>query len=201
MPQHDRATVLSVDEAAQALGRSPQTVRRLLQMGRLAGRKLGREWVIWWSTEEQASAAPMRRGQVRPGVSQIPSMAAVRTRLRAVGSQLIAVGNRVAQGRRRRGGLFLTWRAPQSLRVILAMGRESPSTGWSPYALGVEMPFWLEERPRWRQVMPLLRRYERVRSWCAPQLLRIPGVSDVVFRELQQVEAALDALDKTASVR
>ena len=201
MSQFDRSTVLSVDEAAQALGCSPQTVRRLLQMGRLAGRKLGREWAIWWPAEAQARAAPMQRGQVRPGVSQVPSTAAVRARLRAVGQQLIAVGNRVAQGQRRRGGLFLTWRAPQSLRVTLAMGRESPSTGWSPYALGVEIPFWLAERPRWRQVMPLLRQYERVRGWCAPQLLRISGVSDVVFRELPHVEAALDALDKTASVR
>lgn len=79
------------------------------------------------------------------------------------------------------------------------MGRENPTTGWSPYALGVEVPFWLAERPRWRQVMPLLRRYEQVRGWCAPQLLRIPGVSDVVLRELHRLEVALDILDKQAS--
>jgi excisionase family DNA binding protein len=199
MAQQLPCSVLSVDEAAHALGCSPQTVRRLLQMGRLAGRKLGREWAIWWPAEEQTRAVPLRREQASPRVSQAPTMAAVRARLRAVGQQLIAVGNRVAQGRRRRGALFLTWRAPQSLRVTLAMGRESPSTGWSPYALGVEVPFWLAERPRWRQVMPLLRQYERVRSWCAPQLLRIPGVSDVVLTELLRLEAAVATLDQTTS--
>jgi excisionase family DNA binding protein len=199
MAQQLPCSVLSVDETAQALGCSRQTVRRLLQMGRLAGRKLGREWVIWWPAEEQTRAVPQRRERASPRVSPAPTTAAVRARLRAVGQQLIAVGNRVAQGRRRRGALFLTWRAPQSLRVTIAMGRESPSTGWSPYALGVEVPFWLAERPRWRQVMPLLRRYERVRGWCAPQLLRIPGVSDVVLTELLRLEAAVATLDQTAS--
>jgi hypothetical protein len=115
-----------------------------------------------------------------------------------VGALLIAVGNHVTQARKGRGQLFLTWRTPHALRVTLAIGRESPTRGWSPHALGVELPFWLAERARWRTVLPLLRQYEQIRIWCAPRLLRIPGVSEVVLTELCRVEAALWVMAETA---
>lgn len=87
------------------------------------------------------------------------------------------------------------------MRVTLAIGRESPTKGWSPHALGVELPFWLAERSRWQRVMPLLRQYERIRAWCAPRLLRIAGVSDAVQAELCRLEAALQALAETTSAQ
>jgi hypothetical protein len=137
------------------------------------------------------------RGQKSNAALQQSTTATIRLRLREVGTLLIAVGNYVAQARKGRGQLFLTWRTPHALRVTLAIGRESPTRGWSPRALGVELPFWLAERTHWRQVMPLLRRYEQLRSWCAPQLLRIAGVSDAVLEELSHLEAILQAMAET----
>jgi excisionase family DNA binding protein len=188
---------LSVDEAAKALGCSPQTVRRLLRAGRLVGRKLGREWVVWYTTETSAVKTPGPRTRKGNAVLQQPTTATIRRRLREVGTLLIAVGNHVAQARKGRGQLFLTWRTPHALRITLAIGRESPTKGWSPHALGVELPFWLAERTHWRQVVPLLRRYEQLRSWCAPRLLRIAGVSDAVLAELSRLEVALQAMAET----
>src|SRR5262249_59274316 len=89
--------------------------------------------------------------------------------------------------------------APRSLGVTFAIGRTHPTRGWTPIALGLEYPFWLEGRPRWRPVLPLLRRYERLRLWCATALLRIPGVSAVVLGELARLEAALEALHPPAT--
>lgn len=185
---------LSVDEAAQALGCSPQTVRRLLRTGRLVGRKLGREWVVWCTTETSTVEIPGPGAKKGNAALQQPTTATIRKRLRAVGTLLIAVGNHVAQARKGRGQLFLTWRTPHALRITLAIGRESSTRGWSPHALGVELPFWLAERTHWRQVMPLLRRYEQLRLWCAPRLLRIAGVSDEVLAELSRLEVALQAM-------
>lgn len=197
MPRH-HLSGLSVDEAAHVLGCSPQTVRRLLQTGRLAGRKLGREWVVWFSTEPAVGIVSARQARQRPPALSAHTTAAIRQRLREVGALLIEVGNYVTQARKGRGQLFLTWRTPHALRVTLAIGRESPTRGWSPYALGVELPFWLAERAHWRKMMPLLRQYEQLRSWCAPRLLRIPGVSEVVLAELCRVEAALRVMAETA---
>jgi len=185
---------LSVDEAAQALGCSPQTVRRLLRAGRLAGRKLGREWVVWFASETSTVMMSGLRAQKSNAALQQSTTATIRLRLREVGTLLIAVGNHVAQARKSRGQLFLTWRTPHALRITLAIGRESPTRSWSPHALGVELPFWLAERVHWRQVMPLLRRYEQLRLWCAPRLLRIAGVSDAVRAELNRLEAVLQAM-------
>jgi hypothetical protein len=69
-----------------------------------------------------------------------------------------------------------------------------PTRGWAPIALGLEYPFWLEGRRRWRPVLPLLRRYEQLRLWCASALLRIPGVSAVILGELTRLEVELLAL-------
>ena len=104
------------------------------------------------------------------------------------------MGNALAAPALRPGTVFLAWRAPRSLGVGFAIGRAHPTRGWTPIALGLEYPFWLEGRPRWRPVLPLLRRYERLRLWCAPALLRIPGVSAVVVGELTRLEVALEAL-------
>jgi excisionase family DNA binding protein len=198
MPRH-HPTGLSVEEAARLLGCSPQTVRRLLHTGRLAGRKLGREWVVWFPTEPPVAIVSARQARKNPPALSAHTTAAIRQRLREVGALLIEVGNHVTEARKGRGHLFLTWRTPHALRVTLAIGRESPTRGWSPHALGVELPFWLAERARWRTVLPLLRQYEQIRIWCAPQLLRIAGVSEVVLAALCRVEAALRVLAETPS--
>ena len=195
MPQYP-ASVLSVEEAAQTLGCSPQTVRRLLQTGRLAGRKIGSEWVVLWSAKTCRTRVTQQDIQGPLTVPRV-STAVIRQRLREVGALLIEVGNQVAQVCRDRGKLFLTWRSPQSLRVTLAMGRTSPTKGWRPQAVGLDIPFWLEERPRWRRVMPLLRRYEHIRAWCAPQLLRIPGVGQTVLTERRRLAVALHTVAET----
>lgn len=101
----------------------------------------------------------------------------------------------------RPGAVFLTWRAPRSLRVTFAIGRTSPLQGWAPYAVGVELPFWLTERAAWRPVLPLLRHYDQLRTWCAPRLLRVPGVRAVVLAELVRLEAALGLLEATQAPR
>jgi hypothetical protein len=120
--------------------------------------------------------------------------ARVRQRLRTVGGQLISVGNQVAHASPRAGALQLSWRTPPSLRVTLAIGRVSPTRGWTPVALGVELPFWLTERARWRRIIPLLRRYDTLRACCTPWLLRLPGVGTAVLAELAQLEAAIATL-------
>jgi excisionase family DNA binding protein len=194
------SSVLSVEEAARRLGCSPQTVRRHLLAGRLAGRKIRREWVVLWPATTAAARVPRRRAREPRAAAPIPATA-IRQRLREVGAKLIEVGNHLAQGKRGRGKLFLTWRTPHALRVTVAMGRTSPTKGWSPHALGLDIPFWVEERPRWRRVMPFLRGYERIRTWCAPQLLRIDGVGDVVLVELRRLEAALLALEEAMPPR
>ena len=56
------------------------------------------------------------------------------------------------------------------------------------------------ERAWWRRVLPLLRDDERLRHWCTPQLLRVPGTDAVVLAELAQLWATLEALATTASV-
>jgi hypothetical protein len=114
--------------------------------------------------------------------------------LRAAGAQLIAVGNALAAPVLHPGMVFLAWRAPRSLSVAFAIGRAHPTRGWTPIAVGLEYPFWLEGRPRWRLVQPLPRRYEQLRLWCAPALLRQPGVRVVVLDELTRLETVLGAL-------
>jgi excisionase family DNA binding protein len=184
------AGTLSVQEAARVLGCSVRTARRWLQHGRLAGRKLGRDWVVW----DLPLAAP---ADVPTPAGLTP--ARVRARLRAVGARLIAVGNALAAPAPRPGMVFLAWRAPRSLGVTFAIGRAHPTRGWTPIALGLEYPFWLEGRTRWRPVLLLLRRYERLRLWCASALLRIPGVSAVVLDELTRLETALGDLHPPAT--
>jgi hypothetical protein len=161
-----------------------RTVRRWLQRGRLRGRKLGRDWVV--------EALPMV-GPLSAPTKPLPP-AQLRTRLRAAGAQLIAVGNALTAPTLRPGVVFLTWRAPRSLSVTFAIGRAHPTRGWTPIAVGLEYPFWLEGRPRWRAVYPLLRRYEQLRLWCAPALLRLPGVRAAVLSELSRLETALGTL-------
>jgi excisionase family DNA binding protein len=188
---------LTVPEAARVLGCASQTVRRLLQNGQLPGRKHGREWIVWLcadmtSTHRDTLSAPHTVPTTTP--------AALRQRLRIVGAALITVGNQTAGILPRRGQVFLTWRTPRSLQVILAIGRTQHTQQWAPHALGAALPFWVRERSRWRQVLPLLRRYERLRLWCHPRLLQIPDVVGVVQDELAHLEAALGALAYEASV-
>jgi excisionase family DNA binding protein len=40
-------TVYTVNEAAQKLGLDPSQIRRLLKKGEIAGKKLGRDWVVF----------------------------------------------------------------------------------------------------------------------------------------------------------
>jgi hypothetical protein len=124
--------------------------------------------------------------------------AALRQRLRSVGAALITVGNQTAGTQPRQGQMFLTWRNPRSLQVTLALGRARLPQAWAPHALGTALPFWVRERPRWHRVLPLLRRYERLRLWCHPRLLRIPAVMAVVQDELAQLEDALEVLTHEA---
>jgi hypothetical protein len=90
---------------------------------------------------------------------------------------------------------------PHGLRVTFAIGRRSPTQGWAPSALGVELPFWLAARTQWRRVLPLLRQYERLRHWCAPALLRVPGTDAMVLAERARLEATREALGRHDSVR
>jgi excisionase family DNA binding protein len=187
-------TALTVQEAARVLECAPQTVRRLLQTGRLSGHKHGREWIVWWADMDGAY-----RG--RPSASQTAlatTPAELRQRLRSVGAALITIGNQTTGTHPRRGQVFLTWRTSRSLQVTLAIGRTRLTQEWAPHALGTTLPFWVQERPRWRRVLPLLRRYECLRLWCHPRLLRIPDVVGVVQDELGQLEAALGALAQEA---
>ncbi|MGE3540216.1 MAG: helix-turn-helix domain-containing protein [Candidatus Tectimicrobiota bacterium] len=186
------AQALSVQAAAQQLGCSVRTVRRQLATGRLAGSKVGRDWVVWAGTPSSTSAAP---------AAVPPNARGLRARLRILGSRLIAVGNALAAPAPRPGAVLLTWRRPRSLQVILAIGRLSPLHSWTPYAVGIDFPFWLAERAAWRPVLPLLRRYERLRLWCAPRLLRVPGVPVVIEAELASVDAMLDDLEALQTQR
>jgi excisionase family DNA binding protein len=172
--------VVSVETAASALGVSPRTIRRWLQAGYLPGLQVGTSWGVYWWSES---------------VPLVLSPRVLHRRLRQVGTRLIVVGNRTAGTERRRGALFLTWRTPQGLQITFALGRHSPTKGWAPHALGTELPFWLQERSRWHRVMPPLRWYERLRGWCHPRLLRVPGVGDVVLAEIVRLESALRALE------
>ena len=182
---------LTVPEAARVLGCASQTVRRLLQKGRLPGRKHGREWIVWFWADTDGAHRGMPSA---PRTVPTTTPAALRQRLRSVGAALITIGNQTAGTHPQRGQVFLTWRTPRSLQVTLAIGRTRLPQAWAPHALGTALPFWVQERPRWRRVLPLLRRYERLRLWCHPRLLRIPDVVGVVQDELVQLEAALGAL-------
>jgi hypothetical protein len=146
---------------------------------------VGGLWHIW------ARDPPLSGLEVRDNLVTMPHL---RLRLRHAGTRLITVGNQMAGAQRQRGQVFLTWRRPQSLQIIVALGRQSPTHGWTPRLLGTEMPFWFREQAQWRRVLPLLRRYEQVRSWCHPRLLRIPGVGEVVLQEIAWLETALLAL-------
>lgn len=185
----------TVPAVAAQLGVEPRTIRRWLQQGRLQGYKLGCTWVV--VAPPAPTRLPVPDAAAGPAVQRVPAVSAalVRQRLRDVGAQLIAVGNQVAQAPPRPGALFLTWRTPRSLRVTLAIGRLSRTQRWAPYALGVELPFWLKERARWRPVLPLLRRYDTLRACCRPWLLRLPGVGAAVLGELVKLEAAVQALE------
>jgi excisionase family DNA binding protein len=175
-PPQGVPTLIPVETAATALGVSPRTVRRWLQAGHVRGQKVGTSWGVWWWPET--------------GIRVLP-LSMLRTRLRHVGERLIAVGNQAAGTPRRRGHLFLTWRTPQGLQITLAMGRQSATRGWAPHALGIDLPFWLQERSQWSRVLPLLRWYDRVRGWCHPRLLHVPGVAAVVLAELTRLEEAI----------
>lgn len=182
----NRGGLLSVQEVATALGVSPRTIRYWLQTGQLPGEKVGGIWHIWG---QDLCVSGLDGGGAR-GILQH-----LRPRLRQAGTRLITVGNHVAGAQRQRGQVFLTWRRSQSLQIIFALGRQHPTHGWTPHVLGTELPFWLQERPQWRRVLPLLRQYEQVRSWCHPRLLRIPGVGEVVLQEIRGLETALSSVD------
>lgn len=177
--------LVSVEEAAIGLGVSPRTVRRWLQAQRLEGQKVGGTWnVVWMTTSLEEGRQTVR----------LESALTLRQRLRDVGERLITVGNAVAGGRRQRGQVFLTWRRARSLHVVFAIGRHRPPHHWAPQALGTELPFWLRERVRWHAVVPLLRRYERLRQWCHARLLCCPGVATVLMAELEQLDVAVEHL-------
>jgi hypothetical protein len=186
--------VLTVAEVARIQQVTPRTVRSWLQRGVLAGQKIGPVWGVWWPAAWGGTPGRPRR-QTRQDAPSTVTLAMVRTRLRQVGHQLITVGNTVAGSPRRRGHVFLTWRRARSLQIVLALGRQSPRHGWAPHALGTDLPFWLQERSQWSRVLPLLRWYERLRGWCHPRLLRVPGVGPVLLAEIVRLERALRALE------
>jgi hypothetical protein len=179
---HNRGDLLAVQEVATGLGVAPRTVRYWLQTGQLPGEKMGGIWHIWG---RDLAVSGLKEGDTL-GTPQH-----LRPRLRQVGARLMTVGNHMAGAQHQRSQVFLTWRRPRSLQIIFALGRQHPTHGWTPQALGTELPFWFREQAQWRRVLPLLRRYEQVRSWCHPRLLRIPGVREVVHTALAHLEATL----------
>jgi hypothetical protein len=59
--------ILSLDEAAQTLGRTPATMRWAAQTGRLPAKRVGRDWVttsdgvLWYRTfHRRGTKRPMR---------------------------------------------------------------------------------------------------------------------------------------------
>lgn len=194
-PQNFPRRVLTVAEVARVQQVPPRTVRSWLQRGVLDGQKIGTVWGVWWPAAWGGPPGRPRRRQTRHDLPPAVTLAMVRTRLRHVGNQLIAVGNQVAGSPPRRGHVFLTWRRPRSLQIILALGRRHPIRAWAPHALGTELPFWFREQPQWREVLPLLRWYEQLRGWCHPRLLRVPGVGPVLLAEIARLESALHALE------
>jgi hypothetical protein len=80
----------------------------------------------------------------------------------------------------------------------LAIGRVSLTQGEAPYALGVELPFWLAERIHWRRVVLLLWRSDALRVCCAPSLLRLPDVGAAVQVALVRLERTVSALTTPA---
>lgn len=54
--------MLSVREAAAILGVSPKTVRWRLEKGKLAGRKVGRDWIV-----PRAEVKKQPKGKQTPG--------------------------------------------------------------------------------------------------------------------------------------
>lgn len=183
--------ILSVEEAATILGIAPRSVRRWLQEGQLVGRKIGTIWVVLFPKERETPDTHIR-SMLLTG-RKPTSFAMIRRRLRQLGSQLIAIGNTAAGAQHKRGEVFLTWRRPGGLQITFAIGRESPSQGWAPHALGMDLPFWLKERQRWRRVRLLLRRYERLRNWCDPQLLHLPQIQEIVEAEFHRLHTAIEA--------
>jgi excisionase family DNA binding protein len=189
--RHATPQLLPVTEAAIILGVAPRTVRRWLHEGHLAGQKIGASWVVLCPTARASS-------QTRAGETVVPqnmrrTPAVLRQRLRHLGGRLITVGNAVAGARRARGEVFLTWRRPERLPIIFAIGRASPTRGWTPYSVGTELPFWLTERRQWRPVQRLLKQYEQLRHWCHPRLLRLPQVMEMVKAELHRLHTAIEA--------
>jgi excisionase family DNA binding protein len=189
--RHAIPQMLSITEAATMLGIAPRTVRRWLHDGHLTGQKIGTSWVVLCPAARASS-------QTRPGETVVPQnmrrpTAMLRQRLRHLGGRLITVGNAVAGARRARGAVFLTWRRPGRLPITFAIGRTTQTSGWAPYAVGTELPFWLKERQQWRPVQRLLRRYEQLRSWCHPRLLCLPQVVEMVEAELHRLQAAVEA--------
>jgi excisionase family DNA binding protein len=190
--------LLSVEEAATVLGVASRTVRRWLQDGDLVGKKIGTTWVVLVA-EERAPGQTHRHGMrlTRQAPTALPM---IRTRLRQLGHQLIAIGNTTAGAQQKRGEVFLTWRRPGGLQIMFAMGRSTPTRGWAPYTVGVDLPFWLKERRQWRPVQRLLKHYEQIRHWCHPRLLRLPQVVAIVEAELCRLQAAVDACTAQATV-
>jgi hypothetical protein len=195
--EHDfPLTVVSVAEAAAQLSMAPHRVRRLLQGGRLPGRKLGREWAVLWPTDMRILGGGSADHSHEPvSYKTPPLLTTLRQQLREVGAMLIRTGNACAQARPVRGAIFLTWRRPNSLAVTFAIGRVTPAQQWAPYALGSDLPFWLTDRVRWVPVIPVVRRYDRVRGWCVPRLVRCPGVAAVIDDEIARLKEALARLD------
>lgn len=124
--------------------------------------------------------------------------AAVRQRLWAVRTRLVTVGNQGALASPRAKALFLTWRAPRSLWVILTIGRYSPTQGSAPYAPGREVPFWRTECAPWCRILPLFRRHDMLRACSARWLVQLPGIGSAGLPELSRLEAAITVLSTAA---
>src|SRR5215831_10874955 len=93
--------VLSVEEAATVLGVAPRTVRRWLQDGQLVGQKIGTICVGLAPENHKTLDTPRRRAPLMRG--KATPLSTMRTRLRQLGSQLIAVGNTTAGAQQKRG--------------------------------------------------------------------------------------------------
>lgn len=108
-------TIYTVDEAAATLKLDAQTVRRMLQQGRLSGRKVGKAWRISESALRRVVAVqPNAPDQTRasPGLNQ--SKEEIQTQADEIWAAMLS-----GDDARRDNALFTLFQAPDAVQSIV----------------------------------------------------------------------------------